>query len=107
MIQTIKDIPASFKCANHIITVVIEDKNSKNNYGYFCDATNQINLARKVNVEEIGDIKLTDQQVVNTFFHELMHCFQFYYGNEYSETEAQVFANFMYEFCITYENNSN
>lgn len=41
-------IPNKFKVANNEITVVIEDSLPNNNYGYFCDVTNEIKLARTI-----------------------------------------------------------
>lgn len=95
------NIPASFTCGSNEIKVVVEDKLPDNNYGYWCDAKNEIHLAKYLEVE-IGDtkedVKLTQEQTNNTFYHELIHCFQFYAGIEISEAQAQVFANFMCEF---------
>lgn len=44
---------------------------------------------------------MSDEQLRNTFYHELFHVFQFYYNNEFNE--AQVYANFMCEFIETTE----
>ena len=44
-----------------------------------------------------------DEQLRNTFYHELFHVFQFYYNNEFNEIQAQVYANFMCEFIETTE----
>lgn len=96
-------IPNKFKIANQEITVVIEDYLPDNNYGYFCDATNTIKLARTINTKHDGDVTLSDEQIRNSFYHELIHVFQFYLNNEYDETEAQVFANFLCEFTETKE----
>lgn len=96
-------IPNKFKIANQEIIVVIEDYLPDNNYGYFCAATSTIKLARAIHTEYNGDVMLSDEQIRNTFYHELVHCFQFYLNNEYDETEAQVFANFLCEFTETKE----
>lgn len=70
-------LPDKFKVANQEITVVIEDSLPNNNYGYFCDATNTIKLARTINSEHDGTVSLSDEQIRNTFYHELFHVFQF------------------------------
>lgn len=44
-------LPDKFKIANQEITVIIEDSLPNNDYGYFCDATNTIKLARTVKSE--------------------------------------------------------
>lgn len=90
-------IPESFQCAGFTIKINIVDKLLTNVYGNFCDATNIINIARKIRIEE-EDIELSEEQMFNTLFHEVFHCFQFYSGNEYSEQQAQVYANFMCEY---------
>ena len=104
MNKVFETIPKQFNCAGFTIKVEIEDHLNGNNYGYFCDATNTIKLARTVDVEgaeNIGKVTLTEQQIQNTFYHEVMHVWQFYFNNQYDEAQAQVFANFMSEFIRT------
>ena len=60
--------------------------------------------AKTVDVDDIGKVELTEQQILNTFMHELMHVWQFYFNNHYDEAQAQVFANFMCEYIKTKEN---
>lgn len=95
------NIPKSFKIAGQEITVQIVDHLDDNSFGMFGSANNTIYIANNVNTEYDGKVWLTDEHKLNTFFHELIHCFQYYYNNEYSEAEAQVFANFLYEFMDT------
>ena len=92
------NIPKQFNCAGFTIKVEIEDRLEHNQYGYFCDAINTIKLTKTLEVEGIGIVKVTEQQMLNTFFHEMIHVWQFYLNNNYDETQAQVFANFMCEF---------
>lgn len=96
-------LPDKFKIANQEIAILIEDSLSGNEYGYFCDATNTIKLARTVSTEYDGVVNVSDEQMRNTFYHELFHVFQFYYDNEFNETQAQVYANFMCEFMESTE----
>lgn len=91
-------IPKHFECAGFTIKIEIVDKLKSNNYGQFCDATNTIKIAKTVEIEDEGTVELTEEQRFNTFFHELVHVFQFYYDNEYCEAQAQVFANFLCEY---------
>lgn len=93
-------IPDSFKCAGFTIKIEIYDKLPDNDYGDFDDARNIIRLARSVEVDK-ETIQLTNEQIHNTLWHEIVHCFQFYYDNKYSESQAQIFANFMQEFLRT------
>lgn len=64
-------LPDKFKIANQEITVIIEDSLPNNDYGYFCDATNTIKLARTVKSEYEGNVSMSDEQLRNTFYHEL------------------------------------
>lgn len=66
-------LPDKFKIANQEITVIIEDSLPNNGYGYFCDATNTIKLARTVKSEYEGNVSMSDEQLRNTFYHELFH----------------------------------
>ncbi len=91
-------IPSKFKVANNEITVVMEDSLPNNNYGYFCDVTNEIKLARTIKTEYNGVVNLTENQILNSFWHEAFHAFQFYFDNDFNEAQAQVYANFMCEF---------
>lgn len=93
--------PKEFIIANNVIKVIIEDiDNVNNNYGTFSDATNEIHIYRSL---RIGGkiIPLTKEQLKNTFWHEVMHCFQFYSGKEYDEKEAQVYANFLRDLILS------
>ena len=59
------------------------------------------NLFRKSEKNSSPDktvVRLTEDQITNTFWHELIHCFQFYFDNSYSEAQSQVYANFMCEY---------
>ncbi len=90
--------PKRFKVANQEISVVIEDSLPDSNYGYFCDVTNVIKLARTIDTEYDGVVTLTEEQMRNTFWHEVIHVFQFYFNTNTDEAQAQSFANFMREF---------
>ena len=98
-------MPESFKCAGHTIKVELHDELPDNRYGAFYDAPGVIKIAKTLTVEDFGKVQLTEQQMMNTFCHELVHCFQFFYGDKWSETQAQVYANFMCEFLTTKTNN--
>lgn len=69
--MNLNNIPSKLKVANNEITVVIEDSLPNNNYGYFCDVTNEIKLARTIKTEYNGVVSLTENQILNSFWHEL------------------------------------
>ena len=94
-------IPESFNCAGFTIKVKIVDIIDNNKFGDCCVVRNEIRIARYLFDVDNEKIELTEDQMFNTFLHELVHMWQFYHNNEYSETEAQVFANFIQEFLKT------
>lgn len=95
------NIPEKFKIAGFDIKVELVDKTDDNNFGNWNDVTNTITLAKNISLKNGELTNLTERQIQNTFFHELLHAFQFYCGKEYSEIECNVFANFMVEFLET------
>lgn len=90
-------IPKKFKCAGNEIQVVTKN-NSQDYYGEFVSSKDSIFLC-----ENVEDIPVTERKLRNTFYHELIHTWQYYAGMELDEVQAQVFANFMQEFFETYE----
>jgi hypothetical protein len=91
-----------FKIANQTITTKIVDKLPDNEYGNFCDAKCLIQIAQSIDCD--GEIiELTADQMEATWYHEVIHVFQFYYNNEYDEAQAQVYANFICELLETGE----
>lgn len=94
-------IPNSFKIANTTINVKLLDKIDGDLYGKWTDVKNEIELARTVSIGGGEIVTLSEEQIYNSFCHELIHCFQFYYNNDYSEAQAQVFANFIREYLST------
>ena len=77
-----------------------ETVSNGDDYGQYDDVNNTIDLARKIG-DPLRTIK--PKTKLNTFFHELIHTFQYYYNCKYDEAQAQVFANFLVEFFDTAE----
>ena len=77
---------------------MLVEKTYNNNYGNWCDVTNTITIAKTIELEDKTVVELTEDQITNTFWHELIHCFQFYFDNSYSEAQSQVYANFLCEY---------
>lgn len=93
-------IPKKFKIANNWITVDIVESLPSNYYGLYNDAKQLICIAKTVSADD-EIIQLTEEQMFNTFMHELTHCMQFYFDNNITEAQAQVYANFLCEFFNT------
>lgn len=98
------NIPHSFKIANHLYTVSLEDFVQDGDdylYGYHSDTELVIKVARKIKSDKGEEVSLTSEQIKNSFWHEVFHAFNFYWNNETDEALAQTFANFMREFELT------
>jgi hypothetical protein len=98
-------IPSKFEIFGQEITVeMVDDINKGKNYGVYSDAEKKITLAKKVLVDDDW-IDLSEDQIMITFYHELVHCFQFYSGigrdDEMSEIMANTYSGFIYEFVKT------
>lgn len=94
------EIPKRFKIANTEYEVQVVDKSDDGNYGYHNDIRRKIVVAKSMD-DEGKIVQLTEQQIENTFWHKLFHCFQFFYNNKQDEALAQSFANFMCEYRAT------
>ena len=93
-------IPQKFKIANNWITVELVDKLDSNNYGIYNDAKQIITIAKSVVIDN-EVVKLTKEQLLNSFWHEYCHAMQFYFDNSTSEAQAQSYSNFLSEFFDT------
>ena len=65
--------------------------------GYYSHSPTQV-IYKTIEVDNKTTVNLTEDQIFNTFIHELVHCFQFYFDNSYNEAQAQIYANFLYEY---------
>lgn len=99
-------IPRTFMIANMPHKVIMEHQavNSKGEsvYGYYRSIDGSIVLGESLTFTgEKKEYAIPDEQIKNTFYHELFHAFNFYWNNEFSEELAQTFSNFMREFEAT------
>lgn len=79
------NIPSKVRIANH------------------CNLKLEIKVAECMKNDDGETIYLTEEQIKNSFWHEVFHAFNFYYNNRQDELLAQTFANFMCEFELTRE----
>lgn len=97
-------IPKSFKIHCHTITVKVEELDSAddNRYGYYDSVREEIVVFRKVRSN--GEpVELTETQLESTFYHELIHAFQWHIKGTTDELEAQSYAGLLLEFLETKE----
>ena len=98
-------IPDSFKIAGITFKVdKVDNIKNGSRYGEFNDCNNTIKIANRVLIDDVWT-EVPELNKLNTFYHALMHAFNYYYNNECSESLAQVFANFMIEFEQTKNEN--
>lgn len=95
-------IPKQFTILGHTVTVIQKeiDSYNENRYGYYDSVKEEIVIFRKVRSDDIA-IPLTDVQLETTFWHELIHCFQWHIKGYTDEFEAQSYAGLIVEFLET------
>ena len=96
-------IPEQFIIHGHVIKVIIKeiDNIDDNRYGYYDSVREEIVIFSKVRSN--GEpVTLTETQLEATFWHELMHLFQWHIKDQTDEWEAQSYAGLMIEFFRTY-----
>lgn len=97
-------LPKEFTIANNKYTIdftdTVKDVTGNDLFGDHSAVTNKIRIAKTVD-----KVELNEEQIKNTFWHELFHAFQYFFCNRCDEAEAQCFANFMreYESSVKYD----
>ncbi len=100
-------IPHSFTIANMPHRVILEhtavDEHENQVFGLYSSVDATITLSEFIERgnKDRKDIPVPDEQIKNTFYHELFHAFNFYWNNEFREDLAQSFSNFLREFETT------
>lgn len=94
-------IPKHFIIHGHNINVYQREIDLEDNrYGYYDSVREEIVVFNKI--KSNGDtVSLTQTQIESTFWHELMHAFQWHIKGETDEWEAQSYAGLMIEFIKT------
>ena len=80
---------------------IVRDENDDPVFGLHSPAEAKITIAHKFPITNSSNHDFTKDQIVNSFFHEMFHSFNFMMNNEQEEVIAQSFANFMCEFLKT------
>ena len=93
MLDYLSLIPKSFRIGAQDYEVIIEDHLDDDIYGDYSYTPPQIRIARYT-----GDEKISDKQMLATFYHELGHCMDYMFDCTTDEAHAQCFSNFMMEF---------
>ena len=93
-------IPKEFTINNITYKVHLLESSEKDldyNLGDYCGILHEIRVAKNVRVNET-DIKLSDDDILLTYLHELGHCFGDYYKDDSSEEFANAFSHFMFDY---------
>ena len=80
---------------------VVRDEDDDPVFGLHSPAEAKITIAENFPITDTLKHSFSKDQMVNSFFHEMFHSFNFMMNNEQDETIAQSFANFMCEFLKT------
>lgn len=67
-------------------------------FGEYCCITDKIKLARNVKDDDGTVIPLKEEQIENTFWHELLHAFQWRSKGDFSEEESSTYSGYLLEF---------
>lgn len=91
-------IPEKFTINSQEVTVELVDMLPDQNFGEYCCITDTIKIAKNVKDDDGTVYPLTEEQMENTLYHELLHCFQWHSKGEYSEFESNTYAGYLVEF---------
>lgn len=80
------------------ITVEIVDQLQNQRFGEYNCITDNIKLARRIKDDDGTFIPLKEEQLLNTFIHELLHAFQWHSQGDTSEKESSTYAGYFVEF---------
>ena len=98
------NIPSKVRIANHWYKVILCDFiDNGDTFGSHCNLRLEIKVAECMKNDDGETIYLTEEQIKNSFWHEMFHAFNYYYNNKQDESLAQTFANFMREYELTRE----
>lgn len=92
-------IPKKFTIGGQEFEVKLVDRiRDTNNYGEFSYCPALIEIATKYYDEQGIGREIPENQLKNTFWHEVFHAFNYMWNTEVDESLAQSFANFMCEY---------
>lgn len=91
-------IPNKFTIGGQEFEVKLVDRiRDTNNYGEFSYCPALIEIATKY-YDEQGCHDIPENQIKNTYWHEVFHAFNYMWNADTDESLAQSFANFMCEY---------
>ena len=92
------NIPKKFTINSQEVKIEIVDTLPDQKFGEYNCITDNIKVAKYVKDDD-GTIRpLTEEQMDNTAWHEILHCFQWHSKGEFSESESSTYAGYLVEF---------
>lgn len=92
-------IPTKFEIGGQEIKVnfLDIDETTENRFGFYDSVKEEITVFKQVKSDD-GPVNLTEVQIENTFWHEVLHAFQFHSKDDTSEEESSTYAAFLTQF---------
>lgn len=94
-------LPSEFTINGQVVKVQQVYKLPDPDFGQYSCITDTIKVAMNIEDDDKNIVKLTDEQILNSFYHELIHAFQWHSTGEYDETQANTIAGYIIEFLKT------
>jgi hypothetical protein len=91
-------LPKKFTINTQEIKVKVVDTLSESRYGEYNSINDTIQVAKRIIDGDGIEYVLTEEQILNTFIHELLHAFQWHSKGETSEEESSTYAGYFVEF---------
>lgn len=91
-------IPEKFTINSQEITVELVNILPNQKFGEYCVITDKIKLATNIKNDDGTVIPLKEEQIENTFWHELLHAFQWHSRGNFYEEESNTYAGYLIEF---------
>lgn len=94
-------LPSEFTINGQVVKVQQVYKLPDPDFGQYSCITDTIKVAMNIEDDDKNIVKLTDEQILNSFYHELIHAFQWHSTGEYDEIQANTIAGYITEFLKT------
>lgn len=91
-------IPEKFTINTQEIKIEIVDTLPDQNFGEYHCVTDTIKLATHIKDDEGNLVRLTEEQILNTLFHEILHAFQWHATGDTDEIQSNTYAGYIIEF---------
>lgn len=92
------NIPKKFTINSQEVKIELVETLPDRDFGLYDCVTDTIKIATHVKTDEGTLHKLTDEQIDNTAWHEVLHAFQWHSKGEFSEEESNTYAGYLIEF---------